>query len=188
MPLSEAACQTGRQPEQDGHTEFVRTPCLNLLLAKSHSSRAPAVASVARSRKRSRRTARSSPCTTARAKRRRRGRRQDQMQGGDAFAVGADLSKKGAAQALFAAFDQELTQAHRRHEIRHSRQQCRHRAVRRLRRYDRRRPRRDLRRQRQIALLHHAGSGEALEGRRPHHLDFERRARCRCLLSPPIRC
>ncbi len=29
--------------------------------------------------------------------------------GGDAFAVGADLSKKGAAQALFAAFDQELT-------------------------------------------------------------------------------
>jgi NAD(P)-dependent dehydrogenase (short-subunit alcohol dehydrogenase family) len=30
-------------------------------------------------------------------------------QGGDAFAVGADLSKKGAAQALFAALDQELT-------------------------------------------------------------------------------
>jgi 3-oxoacyl-[acyl-carrier protein] reductase len=28
--------------------------------------------------------------------------------GGDAFAVGADLSKKGAAQALFAAIDQEL--------------------------------------------------------------------------------
>ena len=30
-------------------------------------------------------------------------------QGGDAFAVGADLSKKGATQTLFAAFDQELT-------------------------------------------------------------------------------
>lgn len=29
--------------------------------------------------------------------------------GGDAFAVGADLSKKGAAQALFAGLDQELT-------------------------------------------------------------------------------
>jgi NAD(P)-dependent dehydrogenase (short-subunit alcohol dehydrogenase family) len=29
--------------------------------------------------------------------------------GGDAFAVGADLSKKGAAQALFAAFDQEIS-------------------------------------------------------------------------------
>ena len=29
--------------------------------------------------------------------------------GGDAFAVGADLSKKGAAQALFAAFDQEVS-------------------------------------------------------------------------------
>jgi 3-oxoacyl-[acyl-carrier protein] reductase len=28
--------------------------------------------------------------------------------GGDAFAIGADLSKKGAAQALFAAFDQEV--------------------------------------------------------------------------------
>jgi NAD(P)-dependent dehydrogenase (short-subunit alcohol dehydrogenase family) len=28
--------------------------------------------------------------------------------GGDAFAVGADLSKKGAAQALFSAFDKEL--------------------------------------------------------------------------------
>jgi 3-oxoacyl-[acyl-carrier protein] reductase len=30
--------------------------------------------------------------------------------GGDAFAVGADLAKKGAAQALFAAVDQELQQ------------------------------------------------------------------------------
>jgi len=29
--------------------------------------------------------------------------------GGDAFAIGADLSKKGAAQALFAAFDQEVS-------------------------------------------------------------------------------
>lgn len=29
--------------------------------------------------------------------------------GGDAFAVGADLSKKGAAQALFATFDQEVS-------------------------------------------------------------------------------
>jgi 3-oxoacyl-[acyl-carrier protein] reductase len=30
-------------------------------------------------------------------------------QGGDAFAVAADLSKKGAAQALFASLDQELS-------------------------------------------------------------------------------
>ena len=96
-------------------------------------------------------------------------------QGGDAFAVAADLSKKGAAQALFASLDQELSARTGDTKFDILINNAGIAPFVELRRYDGSRARRNLHRQRQIAFPHHAGGGEALEGGRPHHLDIDGR-------------
>ena len=96
-------------------------------------------------------------------------------QGGDAFAVHADLSKKGATQALFAAFDQELTTRTGDTKFDILVNNAGIAPFVSFRRYDGSRSRRNLHRQRQVAVPHHAGGGEALEGGWPHHLDVDRR-------------